>query len=996
MSQTRRFLLYGVGLVAIILCLGTQARVIAQASSTTGTISGTVSDQQGGRVSGAVVMAKNLSTNLTREAVTSEIGEFSIPQLPPGSYELKATAEGFKASLLRLDLELGITTRTEILLSLGALSDVIEVTGNGLFLEGRTESSRNIDVGLISNLPINQRNFLDFSLTSPRVTPDRLPVQGAGATSGLSFNGQPARQNSLTIDGLDNNDLGAGTVRSTFSQDAVQEFQVVSDGYSAEFGRALGGVINIVTKGGGNQFHGTTFFFIRNDEISAREPFASFEPPFRQYQFGATLSGPIKQDKAFFFTSFERLSVKQNNIVTISDATVRAARNQGFQLSNGPIPVGISGTNVLGRVDFRLRPDNQLALRYNYGGAFNSAFEPFGALIGESVGGIQDLADNSLALNNTYINSGLRLINETRFLYSRRRQRLTPVIDEVGVGILAPEGNVRIGRGDFLPQPRNLDTYQILNNVSLQRGINQLKFGADFIYIKSRGRVPLVAGGIASFTPIDFGELAGIPGLPVLSSLQALDPSLRTKAQRDFLTVLAGILPSMAPGFPANLPLADLGLPFIYFQGFQPFSNMTAPTKMLGVFVQDDIRVRPNLLLKAGLRYDVDRTRFAPKNDGNLSPRIAFAYRPGRLPNLNIHGAYGIFFAAQLNGSVFIVQPASRNIVVLPFPFSIIPFSLRGHRFPESEQVPAGVTVQPQLGQQVTFDPNLRSSYTQQGNFGLDYELGKNNVISAKYNFVRGLRLLAIREINPIVRPTNDPLESALIGRVDPSKGSILEFESAYDSYYHGLTLGFERRFTNRVGISIFYTFSKIIDNFVDINPNLPISTPNNSLDIRSERGLSIQDVRNRFVTSGVWELSYTKNPLLRDFQLSTIVTLESGRPYNLLAGIDLNRDGDSPAGDRPLGIGRNTGITPGFANVDLRLTRAIKLNENSSFQFTLEAFNLFNRVNISDIDPVFPPDQQGRFILPQQQDGRFITSPDRFRGAFAPRRLQFGFRFIY
>src|SRR5262249_32606036 len=210
--------------------------------------------------------------------------------------------------------------------------------------EEKTESSTSIDRGRIDGLPINRRNFLDFSLTAPRVTRNRAPGEGVTATSGLSFNGQSARSNNITIDGLDNNDIGSGSVRSTFSQDAVLEFQVVSDSYSAEFGRALGGIVNIVTRGGSNEYHGNLFGFIRNDETSARDVFAPFKPEYKQYQLGAVLSGPIKKDKLFFFGSFERLSIKQNNFVTISDQSVRAANRQGFTLRNGPVPFSVGTT----------------------------------------------------------------------------------------------------------------------------------------------------------------------------------------------------------------------------------------------------------------------------------------------------------------------------------------------------------------------------------------------------------------------------------------------------------------------------------------------------------------------------------------------------------------------------------------------------------------------------------------------------------------------------
>src|SRR5262249_34516059 len=185
-------------------------------------------------------------------------------------------------------------------------------------------------------------------------------------------------------------------VRSTFSQDAVQEFQVISDNYSAEFGKAASGLVNIVTRGGGNEFNGNLFFFLRNDDLSARDVFAPVKPEYKQYQFGAAVSGPIKKDRAFFFTSFERLSIHQNNFITISDASVQAANRVGYQLRNGPVPFGVGNSAVLGRFDGRINPSDTFWVRINYAGTYNGAFEPFGGLIAEGNGGIQRLDDTTI------------------------------------------------------------------------------------------------------------------------------------------------------------------------------------------------------------------------------------------------------------------------------------------------------------------------------------------------------------------------------------------------------------------------------------------------------------------------------------------------------------------------------------------------------------------------------------------------------------------------
>jgi Carboxypeptidase regulatory-like domain len=966
--------------------------VFAQAGATTSSIIGTVKDEQGATLVGAMVIAKDVKTNFTREVTADEKGIYVLTQIPPGTYKLIVQNGGFNSSAAQVDATVGATLLLDFTLQVGVSSEVIEVTADEVLDQGKTESSTTNNRQRIDNLPINRRNFLDFSLTSPRVTPDRTPQLGAAASSGISFNGLLGRFNNITIDGLDNNDLGPGGVRSTFSQEAVQEFQVVADSYSAEFGRSIGGVINIVTRGGGNDYHGNLFFLNRNDTISSRNAFSAINPEFKQYQFGATLSGPIKKDKAFFFTAFERLSIKQNSIVTIPDNIVASARRQGFFFENGPIPFSVGTTTFLGRADVKLTPNDTLNVRYNFGGTFNGAIEPFGDLItGSQIAntnsGVQTLRDNNIAVNNTYVSAGLNLINETRFLYARRRQDIDPV-DTNGpqVNILTPNGSVVFGKGTSLPQPRLLNIYQVVNNVSLVRGRHQVKFGGDYYFFDAPVLdVPIFESGFAFFSTIPLP----VPGVEPLSGLQSFDPTLRTVGQRQVLTALGSGL-----GLPQ---LADLPLPAAFSQGFSPSVGIGSSTRSFSIssFVQDDIKVTPDFLLKLGIRYDLSRTRFINKTNGNVAPRISFAYRPKFLPNLNIRGGYGIFFASALPGPATLAgssQAKRLQIIVLPFPNSIVPFSLLpGRQFPNLDTLPTGVMAVPQLGSEFANQPDQRASYTQQVNFGFDYLVGSNTVVSINYGFVRGLKILSQRNINPIVNPIpGDPINSAILGRLDPTRGDVFEFASVYDSYYNALTASVNRRVSKNIGFIASYTFSKTIDNFIDIR-NEPQQSIN-FLDPGSDQGLSLQDVRSRFVMSGTWDLNYTRNPSLRDFSVSGIITLESGRAFNLLAG------GDVPAGSRPLvggaPVARNAGLSPGFALVDMRVSRAFIINENVKFQAFIEAFNLFNRVNINDVNPIFLRNSAtGQFDLPPKDGNRFKATPDRFRTAFAPRQFQFGFR---
>lgn len=976
------------GMTTIILLLLAVVMTFAQGGATSVNIVGKVLDSQNAAISGATITAKNLSTNLIRETISQSDGSFSIVQLPPGNYEIVANMEGFSSKTYKQSLELGIVALVNFNLEVGQNAEIIEIVASNEFSQEKTENSTNINPKLINDLPINRRNFLDFALTTPRATKDRAPAQGVVASSGISFNGQQARFNNVSIDGLDNNETAAGSVRATLSQDAIQEFQVVSDSYSAEFGRALGGVVNIITKAGGSEFRGSLFFLNRNDSTSARDVFAPTEPEYKQYQFGATFSGPIKKDKIFFFNSFERLSVKQSNFVTISNQTVNSAKSLGFTLDNGPIPFAFGTTSALTRVDFRLGQQDNLFVRYNFGGNYNGAFEPFGGLSGQTAGGIQLLDENTLAVNNTYSSTSLNLINETRFLFGLRNQDVNAPDNSTRVQLIAPEGIVTFGRTIFLSQPRRASIYQIIDNVSLTRGRHQIKFGGDYYYVNlpgdGRTKVPIFSGGFAVFAPLDFSAFGG----PTISGIEAFDPKLRTPQQRAFLT-------NFAQQLALNFPLASLPLPTAFAQGFgNPV--VTIDQKQLALFFQDNIKLSENFLLKLGVRYDINRIGFVPKNNGFFSPRIAISYRPKKLENLTIKAGYGIFASTQLFGNATLVELTSATnaikIPVIPFPFSAIPFSLPNRKFPEGLEIPTGVDFIPQLSSTFVYDRKTRTSYTQQSTFGVDYLAGNNTSISLILDYVRGLRLLSVRNINPVVRPVvGNALQSQLVGRVFPDLGQIFEFSSSYDSYYSSFTISVKQRISDQFNLQAHYTLSKTIDNFLDIGTD--IQETNDSLNIAAERALSLQDVRSRFVLSGTFESNLLKNKYLRDFQFSTIVNLETGRPYNLLAGADLNLNADNPPGDRPLGLGRNAGISPGFANIDIRLSRKVRIGEKAEISGIFEVFNLFNRVNISDIARVFPPDKNGNFQLPKKSGNRFIASRDRFLGAFSPRQIQLGFR---
>lgn len=996
MAKHKSLLLFFISLWIVLSIVFANEVVAQNGSATTGAIVGNIKDPTGQVIVSATVTIRNLSNNLTRTLETDEKGFYFLSQLAPGNYEINIIADGFLPSTEKLNLNLGTTAVIDSMLMVSGQNDVIEIIDSTLVNKNKTESSTNIDRNLINSLPINQRNFMNFSLTAPRVTRDPVPSQGILDSSGLSINGQSARSNNLTIDGLSNNELSSGGTLSTFSQEAVEEFQVITDNFSAEIGRALAGTINIVTKSGGSELNGNVFLGFRNNELSARNAFSTINPEFKQYQFGATLSGQIKKEKAFFFSSFERLSTKQNNIVTISDQTLAALNRQGFSQRNGAIPFAIANTSVLLKTDFIISNKDLFSLRYNNGNVYNGAQEQFGGLVGDTSGGQLKANDNSIAFNNTYFDSNLT--NETRFIFTRRNRRVLFVGTQPQVQIVVPEGAVRIGQRVTLPQDLRQNIFQFINNTTLNYSKHSLKFGIDFLSVSTlpSNSLRLLEGGAYTFDAINFSQFTGIEGLPSFTSLEALDPSLRTPEQKAFLSFLATNPNNLFPGLPQNLPLANSPLPSLFMQGFGN-NKINIDVKFFSGFIQDEIRLKPNLLLRAGLRYDINKISDVPDNKGNFSPRISFSYSPRNISALQIKGAYGIFFGTVIGGVSAFAQAFDRGLKVLtlPLPYSAIPLQFADKRFPNSNNLPQDVIFIPQLSIFGQVDKKFRYPYSHQATLGLSFLASKNTLLSADYVYVRGLKIFTIRDINPIVRQVGiNPLQSFIEGRVDPSRGLVFNVESAYDSYYHALTLNLNQKLRNRLELLVNYTYSKAIDNVTDFN--VLLSERGDELRPGLDRGLALQDVRSRFVFSNVLDIGYSKSRLLKDFQISSIITLETGKAYNLLAGADLNLSGDNPPGDRPLQLGRNVGILPGFATVDLRLTRKIKFKETFSLQTTLEVFNLFNKVNISEIDRTFPPDMNGNFQLPKKDGGRFIAPRERFRGAFAPRQFQVGIKVFF
>src|SRR6266542_3708652 len=296
--------------VTVVCGLTGSGVAFGQAQSNAADLQGVVRDQSGAVVSGATVIARNQATNASKETTTNGEGAYLIVNLTPGDYEVTFEAPNFKKVVLPgVQLTVGQRADLDVSLEVGQVSEVVTVTGaNAELVEtSKTAVATTIDQQRIENLPINERNYLAFALTTSTVGRDNGRPIGPAPTTGLNFGGQRGRSNLVQVDGADNTDNSVNASRSTVSQEAVQEFQVVTNSFAPEFGRSSGGIVNVVTKSGTNDFHGNIFGFLRDKSFQARNPFSPIEKPdFRRTQYGVTIGGPLDRDRTFFFFAFEQ------------------------------------------------------------------------------------------------------------------------------------------------------------------------------------------------------------------------------------------------------------------------------------------------------------------------------------------------------------------------------------------------------------------------------------------------------------------------------------------------------------------------------------------------------------------------------------------------------------------------------------------------------------------------------------------------------------------
>ncbi|HZS04254.1 MAG TPA: TonB-dependent receptor [Blastocatellia bacterium] len=947
----------------------------AQSANPTATLSGTVLDPAGAAIATATVVARNSETGLTRTVTTDAQGAYRIISLSPGEYEIKVEAKGFSQSKpAGITVQIGQSVRLDFTLALAGASGEVNVSAEAPAVDvAQTTPSVSVDLERIEELPVQQRRFLNFVLTAPGVVSSATQARGGGSAggigtrripdSGFSFGGLRARSNNIAIDGVDNNDETTGAGRSELSIEAIREFQVTSNGMSAEFGGASGGSVNAITRTGTNDFHGGVFIYTAHDALNARQPvFASEEaaarkPKLHRWQPGFDVGGPIRKGRTFFHATLEQEHESGEDASDIAPAVanqINAALAAGAlpQLGARKLGAGLfhsSGDDTEGafKLNQQLGAASSLMLRY----AFTNDRRWRDAL---GTGGLSEFSSrgDSFTRDNVLVGQwlgvlGQSAVNDLRFQVARRHVLLRPN-EPRGPQVLV-SGHLTFGRATDAPSERTEDHYQILDSVALSRGRHQIRSGGAVNHVRLDASLADRLGGFAIFSSV-----------------------------ADLLNAKPELLA-------------------------QSFGNPRTQINVTGIggFAQDHWQVHPGVTLDLGLRYDYEALPAQFHRDpNNFSPRVGVAWNPDAAHRWVLRGAYGIYFDRYL--LAFLNQAVQKD-------------GRRGYEQVFNGAAAVGVFnggPRPAVFMPSIYraDPRLATPYSQQATTGIEHQLFSDITLSVNYLFVRGTKLARTRNVNltpPVILTSanaatlgiNNPAPQQpgrpVFGpdRLDSRYDAIWQLEDAASSIYHGMTASLGRRLTRRFGLQTSYTLSKTIDDASDFDEQ-----PQNPYDLRAERALSRQDQRQRFVLSGVFNIFGDADDqvpgagrkgllgtLLEGIELAPILTLASGRRFNPLVGTDANRSLALPLAARPLGFARNSLGGPAQKNLDLRVLERIRARAGHALlDIAADFFNLTNTTGVRELSPFF-----GAGLTPLPRFGKAID-------AFGARRVQFSIEFEF
>ena len=999
-------------------------------------LNGTVLDTTGRSIVRATIGLRQMSTNQNYSATTNATGYYVVPNLQPGRYELTVQSSGFaKYTQTGLVLNVGQIATIDITLKVASAGEVVTVTTEAPPVETtRTETSQVIDSVQIEGLPTNGRQFVDFALLTPGVATGRTSIQSTFTeteVTRISFGGMRDLSNAVTLNGADYVNEATGSQRATPSQEAVSEFRVVNNGYGAEYGRALGGIVNIVTKAGTNDLHGSVYGYLSNKAANSRSLLQTpQDDQYRRGQFGATLGGPLRRDKTFFFMNYDgqRLgesptypSTLINNLTTINLA--KAA--MGLAPENLNTLKTVDHDSGFVRVDHQLNANNRLAIHYLIFDARN-----LNTLVGDTLdgGGIGApssghntfLRDQSLVGSlNTLIKPDL--VNTALVQWSRRHNNFPAVTGQPNLDI---PNTLLFGHNFGTFDATDESRVQVSDSVAWVKGNHYLKFGGDFNYIWDFVIWP-------GFTPmriilpgfncmVDFArfvnQTAAIPENPANGPCPTSQPpffsgtnvgpnpndGLLNGVPIVFWGAPVGSGPIVPGSLPPVIPPAGGAWPNAYVnpQDYYVYINHS----YLGFFAQDQWRLNPKLTLNYGLRWDFEGGLYNYMNHDyrGFQPRVGLAWSPSK--HTVVRSGFGIFDDHYTMTFLFVTSP-QREVVIpnAPQPWvrlgnetatyalNLLPFQpivFGGLKYPDGSQPPLPADAAKTLlltgqtppnfntgppGTLVTnsgggIDRNSRIPYSEQASLGVDQELGHGLVLSVGYLFVASHKQIRPENLNvcppggltnaatscppasAVGFPNNKLADGrdAFSGPLYSNAGLMYFLDNSGVSVYHGGNIALTGRMGTHFHFNANYTYSHTID---DGTFTTFVSTPQDLYDRAAERADSVQDVRHRFVANFV-----AKGPdkqVLRNFEFSNILNLQSGRPFTMFVGNDINND-TNPVTDRVGLSPRNAYRGDHLYSNDVRLAYKFNITERDRLDVAVDAFNVFNRQNIDEVTSVY------------------------------------------
>ena len=1009
-----------------------------------GSVSGTVIGPSGDRVPAAVA-AVHAETGRAYRSPAMREGTFVFPLLPPGAYDLTPTAAGLAAPAARVSVRVGTSLQLRLEMALETLQASVEAVESTPLVEAETAALGTV-IGRdrMRNLPLSQRVFLPLTLlaggTHASAPGSELSLQN---DSGFHVSGGRETSNNFLLDGIDNNDVYINRIVVSPPLDSVREFRLHASGYKAEFGRSAGGQVNVVSRSGTRELHGTAYHYLRNEALDAAnyfDPADAPQPPYRRGQFGGALGGPLPGPRAFFFAGFEgtRIDDAATRTASVPTAAQRAGDFSGSAaavidpLAAAPFPdsrvpvhrqdpagAGVAGywpgpnrrdavqnfvstpagdarmNQVTGRLDHDPRADSRAFARFN--SARLRSFSPFADSDVPGFGSFTLDRGQHLAAAYSQAFSPLALL-EVRAGFNRLRREVThqnagrDISSELGIAGLTSDprfvgfpgvhvgGYASLADDSALPILRASATLHVAASLTRATAKHRLKWGGELRRVSIDGTQGLFGRG-------QFNFLGAISQHPVADLLLGFPTfSIQTVVDNDF---------RQRAGYRS-------------------------------VFAQDDWTLAPRLTLSAGLRYEYNapvhdagdrfsqfdlntlqlveaaasplgRAGYAPdRND--FAPRLGIAWNP--LDSTVLRAAYGVYYdvtVLEANSGLYFNPPYFDLRLFLPsqsyLPRLSDPFSGPGIAPPASVN---------------TLQPDYRTGYAQHWHFGIERALPGQLALRASYVGSKATKLLRRRNLN-------QPAPGA--GEVDarrptPGFANIVLFESGASSSYHSGVLALERRFGGIAGFRAAYTWAKSIDDAsAFLGSSGDQSFPQDSRDFRAERGLSNFDQRRRLALS-LQLASPFRSRLLGGWQGYAIASAGSGRPLTPRLAFDNSNTGntggifgtDRPdriagaaaagpgpgrfldaaafAAPAPLAFGnsgRNIALGPGFGSVDLAVVRSLRLAERSTVELRLEAFNIANRIN---------------FDLPERTFGQ--PAFGRSLAAGQARQLQLGLRLAF